>query len=335
MNDMIIYTSKSDYYSHSSDGSMFLNMKLYNKLSKQDVLATDGGYTLFINQLIELSSEKGYDLSKNNFIYPIHKEININLTADERHYNDVFGSFRSEIVEQQLATTATLHQDPNVIVRNPGADFTSTKQMLVQYPFIQENFFKCPLEDVQHRQFLFDCPKNSIRNYDPPKINKVNVSSSAQHYDSALYNIQYRFSGLTRPLDWFLYQTLYGNLDDTTIRQQSSDFAQAMHKLLSDLASYLTTLLDTQDVLEHIKLQQSIQTVTQRKPKKNKGPRSHSFQKHDQDKQYTDHSQCRSAENTNYHSSSSHSMVNNGGLRPLQQSQQRDFHPRQSHLRSN
>ena len=33
-------------------------MKLYNRLSKQDVLATDGGYTLFINQLIELSSEK-------------------------------------------------------------------------------------------------------------------------------------------------------------------------------------------------------------------------------------------------------------------------------------
>ncbi|KAG2221792.1 hypothetical protein INT45_013288 [Circinella minor] len=71
MNDMIIYTSKSDYCSDSSDGSMFLNMKLYNKLSRKDVLATDGGYTLFINQLIELSSEKGYDLSKNNFIYPI------------------------------------------------------------------------------------------------------------------------------------------------------------------------------------------------------------------------------------------------------------------------
>ncbi|KAG2214681.1 hypothetical protein INT45_009317, partial [Circinella minor] len=75
-------------------------MKLYNKLSKQDVLATDGEYTLFINQLIELSSEKGYDLSKNNFIYPIRKEININLTVDERHYNDVFGSFRSKIENQ-------------------------------------------------------------------------------------------------------------------------------------------------------------------------------------------------------------------------------------------
>ncbi|KAG2227471.1 hypothetical protein INT45_007496 [Circinella minor] len=67
MNDMIIYTSKIDYCSDSSD---------------------------------ELSSEKGYDLSKNNFIYPIRKEININLTADERHYNDVFGSFRSKIENQ-------------------------------------------------------------------------------------------------------------------------------------------------------------------------------------------------------------------------------------------
>ncbi|KAG2221603.1 hypothetical protein INT45_005177 [Circinella minor] len=85
-----------------------------------------------------------------------------------------------------------------------------------------------------------------------------------------------------------------------------------MHELLSDLASYFTTLrtdnlykvlpnhieapgsqqenfvVDTQDILKHIKLQQSIQTITQRKPKKNKETRSHSFQKHDQDKQYTE-----------------------------------------------
>lgn len=100
INDMIIYTSKSDMCSDSSDGSMFLNMKLYNKLSNQDVLATDGGYNLFINQFIELSSEKGCDFSHNNFIYPIRKDIGIDLTAEERHFNDVFGSFRSRVEDR-------------------------------------------------------------------------------------------------------------------------------------------------------------------------------------------------------------------------------------------
>ncbi|KAI9496109.1 hypothetical protein BDB00DRAFT_759093, partial [Zychaea mexicana] len=62
--------------------------------------ATDGGYMLFINQLIELSSEKGYNFSRDNFVYPIRQEINVNLTADKRYYKDVFGSFRSKIENQ-------------------------------------------------------------------------------------------------------------------------------------------------------------------------------------------------------------------------------------------
>ena len=48
VNDMILYISKSDFCSDSSDGSMFLNMQLYNKIKQNDVLALDGGYTLFI-----------------------------------------------------------------------------------------------------------------------------------------------------------------------------------------------------------------------------------------------------------------------------------------------
>ena len=45
---------------HSSDSSMFLNMKLYNKMNQNDILAIDGGYTLFITQFIELANKKGY-----------------------------------------------------------------------------------------------------------------------------------------------------------------------------------------------------------------------------------------------------------------------------------
>ncbi|KAI7846677.1 hypothetical protein BDC45DRAFT_582018 [Circinella umbellata] len=48
MNDMIICTSKSDFCSDSSDGSIFLNMKLYNKINTKDTIALHSGYTLFV-----------------------------------------------------------------------------------------------------------------------------------------------------------------------------------------------------------------------------------------------------------------------------------------------
>ncbi|KAI7847284.1 hypothetical protein BDC45DRAFT_420247, partial [Circinella umbellata] len=54
INEMVIIVSKSELCGESNDGSMFLNMKLYNKIYKHDCIAFDGGYTLFINQFIEL-----------------------------------------------------------------------------------------------------------------------------------------------------------------------------------------------------------------------------------------------------------------------------------------
>ncbi|CDH61196.1 hypothetical protein RO3G_15406 [Lichtheimia corymbifera JMRC:FSU:9682] len=44
--------------------------------------------------------KKGYDFSKNNFVYPIRKQKKVNLDATELHFNDVFGSFRSKIENQ-------------------------------------------------------------------------------------------------------------------------------------------------------------------------------------------------------------------------------------------
>lgn len=54
INDMVIAVSKSELCGVSSDGGMFLNMKLYNKVNKRDVIAVDGGYTLFIKQFEDL-----------------------------------------------------------------------------------------------------------------------------------------------------------------------------------------------------------------------------------------------------------------------------------------
>lgn len=102
MNEMIINVSRSDYCSDASDGNMMLNMKLYRVLSKTDCMACDGGYNLFVKRFEELCIEKspGNILNDDNFVYPIRKEVGINLTKTESHFNDVFGGFRSGIENQ-------------------------------------------------------------------------------------------------------------------------------------------------------------------------------------------------------------------------------------------
>jgi len=100
MNDMILFISKSNFCSDSSDGTMFLNMKLYNKMENKDILAIDGGYTLFIQQFIDIASEKKYNFSDDNFVYPIRKKINESLSITEIHFNKIFGSFHSKIENQ-------------------------------------------------------------------------------------------------------------------------------------------------------------------------------------------------------------------------------------------
>ncbi|CAO3689094.1 unnamed protein product [Rhizopus microsporus] len=179
---------------------------------------------------------------------------------------------------QVLCSRQTL----NVTIRAPGSDFIPSESMVEQCPYIQKGFFKRPLPETDRRRFLFECPKNSLRNYDPPKLNKVCLSSTAKQHYTQLYNIQYRLSGITRPLDWYTYQLLHGNWDLPILQQQSLDMVLAIHELLSDLASHITTrrtdsmsrgisnqfdapsidsnyLLDPKEMVDHVKLQQTVQ----------------------------------------------------------------------------
>ncbi|KAG1126747.1 hypothetical protein G6F37_013818 [Rhizopus arrhizus] len=172
--------------------------------------------------------------------------------------------------------------------------------MVQNHPYITEDFFKRPLDENQRRRYLFECPKNTLRQYDPPKLNNVQLSPSAKLVDTQLSYIQYRLSGITRPLDWFMYRLLQDNWDLPTLQQQSRDIVVAMHELLSDVASHITTLrtqnvyrgipgrveappesddnllLDTTAMVEHIKLQRAVQQATQPQSnkKRNNRPRS-------------------------------------------------------------
>ncbi|KAI7858239.1 hypothetical protein BDC45DRAFT_411826, partial [Circinella umbellata] len=68
--------------------------------NKRDVIAVDGNYTLFINQFKQLCKNKNIQLNDYNFFYPIRKQPNENLNKQEKHFYDVFGSFRSSIENQ-------------------------------------------------------------------------------------------------------------------------------------------------------------------------------------------------------------------------------------------
>lgn len=190
--------------------------------------------------------------------------------------------------------------DPNVVVRTPGSDFTPSVDMVQNHPYITEDFFKRLLDENQLRRYLFERPKNTLRQYDPPKLNNVQLSPSAKLVDIQLAHIQYRLSGITRPLDRLTYRLLQGNWDLPTLQQQSRDIVVAMYEHLSDIASHITTLrtqnvyrgiprrveappksddnllLDTTAMVEHIKLQRAVQQATQLQSnrKRNNGPRS-------------------------------------------------------------
>ena len=60
MNDMILFISKSNFCSDSSDRSMFLNMTLYNKVDNKDAVAIDGGYTIIYKSIYTLWEKTRY-----------------------------------------------------------------------------------------------------------------------------------------------------------------------------------------------------------------------------------------------------------------------------------
>ncbi|KAI7895281.1 uncharacterized protein EV154DRAFT_574114 [Mucor mucedo] len=192
-------------------------------------------------------------------------------------------------LESRLATANIINDDPNVQLRSPGSEFTPDVQMLEQHPYLEEDFLRRPLSDSDRRKYFFECPKNSIQQYDPPKLNKVNVSAAHKQFDSHLHQIQ------------FTYQLQNNQWEPEVLHNQSRNFAHTMQELLSNLASHITqirtdnmfkglpasleppsldtsetSLLDNKEMVEHIKLQQSVQNATQAK-KHSHRPRPHRF----------------------------------------------------------
>ncbi|KAG2228452.1 hypothetical protein INT48_008651, partial [Thamnidium elegans] len=92
INNMIIFVSDSKPCKHNTDDKMLIEMNIDKKLNNLECIALDGGYLNSIKYLIENTNLNIY-----NFIFPIRKQINIDLNNNEIDYNLKFGGFRSKI----------------------------------------------------------------------------------------------------------------------------------------------------------------------------------------------------------------------------------------------
>ena len=108
INGMALWVSKSASCKNYADGTMLLAMKIDKKMHGLDCMALDGGYTQFLNKLIEENT-----LSLQNFAHPYRKKKNQELTTEETFYNETFGSFRSgmESLFADLGATFEKHNN--------------------------------------------------------------------------------------------------------------------------------------------------------------------------------------------------------------------------------
>ncbi|KAG0163313.1 hypothetical protein DFQ30_000367 [Apophysomyces sp. BC1015] len=109
INDMILFVSESMPCRDYNDGTMFLQMNISKKIHSVDCVALDGGYTQYINQLVDDSDS----LQEKNFCCPIRKPVGIALTSSEVLFNDMFGSFRSKIEARFGELVSTFHKFGN------------------------------------------------------------------------------------------------------------------------------------------------------------------------------------------------------------------------------
>src|SRR5438445_35640 len=69
INGMILFVSTSAPCRDHNDGTMLLRMQIHKKIKPTDRVALDGGYTLFLNQILEKSN-----LTEANFMCPVRKQ---------------------------------------------------------------------------------------------------------------------------------------------------------------------------------------------------------------------------------------------------------------------
>ncbi|PVU99542.1 hypothetical protein BB559_000621 [Furculomyces boomerangus] len=145
-----------------------------------------------------------------------------------------------ESLQRQPETTLDQSEDKYITERDPLRDLQTYPEILEALPSIKEDFFKLSLTDIQKRRFLATCPRNKDMEYDPPILNEVRLSYNSRRMGSQLVDIQYRLSGITRPIDFFTHNLIQNERKINF--EETKDFVRIMQILLADIASHITQI---------------------------------------------------------------------------------------------
>ncbi|PVU90989.1 hypothetical protein BB561_004615 [Smittium simulii] len=162
------------------------------------------------------------------------QEMLFRLTQLELQNSSNSRSESNDIVAEDI------DHDNYVVERPPAKDLILYQELSSAIPSITNDFFRSPITDMERRRFLGTCPRNEGMVYDPPILNEIGLSADFKKGDNRLYDIQYKLSGLTRPIDYFVHSTIQDPralTPDTAI-----EFANLMRMLLSDLATHVTQM---------------------------------------------------------------------------------------------
>ncbi|OMJ13593.1 hypothetical protein AYI69_g8940 [Smittium culicis] len=124
-----------------------------------------------------------------------------------------------------------------------------------------------PLTDAARREFIGLFPKNESMVYEPPPLNEFGLSHEAKKDDSKLFDIQYRLSGLTRPIDYYAH-TILQRKPNSLPAESAIEFANAIRILLNAkipgkapqiLSASSNPLFDPKELVEHVASNKAIQ----------------------------------------------------------------------------
>ncbi|OMJ22773.1 hypothetical protein AYI70_g2658 [Smittium culicis] len=130
-------------------------------------------------------------------------------------------------------------EDPHVTTRTPVTDLTSYPAPTEALPSIEEDFFRSPLTEEEHKIAIHSCPKTSSMNYTPPLLNDT-ASSTAKKTDSTLYGIHLALEQAIRPIEYYVHCRIQENPGMNTAENTEILIASTMRALLADIAAIVT-----------------------------------------------------------------------------------------------
>lgn len=97
-----LYINNYEILENWIDEKMLLDININKFYNEVDCICFDGLYENTVKEFIEKFNNIGFNICLKNFCYPIKKDKGIELSIDERKFNEELGGFRS-IIEKYFA----------------------------------------------------------------------------------------------------------------------------------------------------------------------------------------------------------------------------------------